>query len=158
MLIKLQSPLIDKHGNQVYPLTTYDQIILPDNSRWDGSLLQGPAGPTGPVGPTGPAGNVSMTHISTTHALDPGPSAVFMRIKVAGAYVSPNDYFAVVSGGGVKQPIMATPWVSPEGHLGVVFSNFWQPESGSWTVTLHVGVGRYNGATFGAVTLEDYTE
>lgn len=153
MLIKLQSPLIDKNGNQVYPLTTYDQIILPDNRRWDGSLLQGPAGPAGP------AGNVSMTHISTTHELGSGPSAVFILIKVGGAYVSPNDYFAVVSGGGVKQPIMATPWVSPEGHLGVTFGNFWQPaSSGPWTITLHVGIGRYNGATFGAVTIEDYTE
>lgn len=144
MLIKLQSPLIDKNGDQVYPLTTYDQVILPDNSRWDGSLLQGQAG------------NISMTHLSSNYALSSGPSAVFLRIKVAGVYVSPNDYFAVVSAGSGNQPIMATTWVSPEGHLGVVFVNFWEPESGIFTVTLHVGIGRYDGATVGSAALEEY--
>lgn len=34
---KLQKPLKDKDGS-FYPLTTYDQIIMPDGiSRWDGS-------------------------------------------------------------------------------------------------------------------------
>lgn len=33
---KPQSPLI-MNGNGIYPLTTYDQIILPDNTRWNGS-------------------------------------------------------------------------------------------------------------------------
>ena len=32
---KLQKPLMDKNGS-FYPLTTYDQIIMPDNSRWNG--------------------------------------------------------------------------------------------------------------------------
>lgn len=32
---KPQSPLI-MNGNGIYPLTTYDQIILPDNTRWNG--------------------------------------------------------------------------------------------------------------------------
>ena len=33
--IKLQKPLKDKEGS-FYPLTTYDQIVMPDNSRWNG--------------------------------------------------------------------------------------------------------------------------
>ena len=33
--IKLQKPLKDKDGS-FYPLTTYDQIVMPDNSRWNG--------------------------------------------------------------------------------------------------------------------------
>lgn len=149
MLIKLQSPLIDKNGNQVYPLTTYDQIILPDNSRWDGSLLQGPAGPAGP------AGNISMVHTSVKQYIGAGPSVIFMRIKVGGSYVSPNDYFAVASVGGVSQPMMVTPWISQEGHLGIVYGNFWRPDSGGWNVELYVGVGRYDGASVGSITLED---
>lgn len=36
---KLQKPLMDKNGS-FYPLTTYDQIIMPDNSRWDGKTLE----------------------------------------------------------------------------------------------------------------------
>ena len=39
MVFKAQSPL--KNNNTLfYPLTTYDQIILPNNERWDGSLSQ----------------------------------------------------------------------------------------------------------------------
>ena len=34
--VKLNKPLKDKDGS-FYPLTTYDQIIMPDNSRWDGN-------------------------------------------------------------------------------------------------------------------------
>ena len=152
MLIKLQSPLIDKNGNQVYPLTTYDQVILPDNSRWDGSLLQGPAGPAGP------AGNVSMTHISNTYEVGSGPTALLLLIKVGGAYVSPNDYFIIVSAGILNelQAMQATPWVSPEGRLGVIVVNFWQPEAGVRDVTVHVGVGRYDGATFGSTEIEEW--
>ena len=36
MAIKVQTPLEYK-GEQFYPLTTYDQVIMPDGSRWDGS-------------------------------------------------------------------------------------------------------------------------
>ena len=37
--IKLQSPILN--GNQgVYPLTTYDQIILADGSRWNGKTIK----------------------------------------------------------------------------------------------------------------------
>ena len=35
--VKLQKPLKDKEGS-FYPLTTYDQIIMPDNSRWNGEI------------------------------------------------------------------------------------------------------------------------
>ena len=37
--LKPQSPL-EYHNNYIYPLTTYDQIILPNNERWDGTLAQ----------------------------------------------------------------------------------------------------------------------
>ena len=37
--LKPQSPL-EYQNNYIYPLTTYDQIILPNNERWDGSLSQ----------------------------------------------------------------------------------------------------------------------
>ena len=37
--IKLQKPLKDKEGS-FYPLTTYDQIIMPDNSRWNGKTSE----------------------------------------------------------------------------------------------------------------------
>lgn len=38
---KLQKPLKDKNG-PIYPLTTYDQIIMPDGvSRWDGKSAGG---------------------------------------------------------------------------------------------------------------------
>lgn len=36
---KLQKPLKDKDGS-FYPLTTYDQIIMPDNSRWNGQISE----------------------------------------------------------------------------------------------------------------------
>ena len=36
--LKPQNPL-RKENNYVYPLTTYDQVILPDNTRWDGSVI-----------------------------------------------------------------------------------------------------------------------
>ena len=36
---KLQKPLKDKEGS-FYPLTTYDQIIMPDNSRWNGKISE----------------------------------------------------------------------------------------------------------------------
>lgn len=28
-----------QEGNYYYPITTFDQIILPDNNRWDGNFL-----------------------------------------------------------------------------------------------------------------------
>lgn len=36
-IVKPQSPLM-LGENGLYPLTTYDQIIMPDNTRWDGTL------------------------------------------------------------------------------------------------------------------------
>ena len=35
---KPQSPL-NVNGNGIYPLTTYDQIVLQDGSRWDGKTF-----------------------------------------------------------------------------------------------------------------------
>lgn len=37
---KPQKPII-KDGNYIYPLTTYDQIIMPDGNRWDGKAASG---------------------------------------------------------------------------------------------------------------------
>lgn len=30
---------ISQDGNYYYPITTYDQIVMPDNSRWDGVAI-----------------------------------------------------------------------------------------------------------------------
>lgn len=32
-----QVPMVDQNGQPFYPLTQYNQIVMPDNSRWDGS-------------------------------------------------------------------------------------------------------------------------
>lgn len=37
-IYKPQSP-IEKGEHYIYPLTTHDQVILPDGSRWSGSNL-----------------------------------------------------------------------------------------------------------------------
>ena len=44
--LKPQSPILYK-GDYIYPLTAFDQIIMPDGSRWDGTF--GDAGATIPV-------------------------------------------------------------------------------------------------------------
>lgn len=36
--LKPQNPL-RKESNYIYPLTTYDQVILPDDTRWDGAII-----------------------------------------------------------------------------------------------------------------------
>ena len=47
--VKLQAPLRDKEG-AFYPLTTYDQIIMPDGvSRWNGATGEGGTSSTAPV-------------------------------------------------------------------------------------------------------------
>ena len=33
-----QVPMIDKHGDPFYPLTQYNQIVMPDGGRWDGEV------------------------------------------------------------------------------------------------------------------------
>lgn len=115
----------------------------------------GPAGPAGPVGPAGPAGNINMKHATASFELGSGSSAVFYLVKIDGNSVSANDYFITSSCGGVNQPVMCTPWTSPNGYLGCVTSNFWQPSSGRINVTIHVAVGKYDGSTIGTVTLEE---
>lgn len=111
----------------------------------------------GPAGPAGPAGNISMKHATVSFSLASGPSAVFYLVKVGGNYVSANDYFITSSCGGVNQPVMCTPWTSPNGYLGCVTSNFWQQSSGTITVTIHVAIGRYDGTSIANVELEEYT-
>ena len=108
-------------------------------------------------GPAGPAGNISMKHATASFSLSSGPSAVFYLVKVGGNYVSANDYFITSSCGGVNQPVMCTPWTSPNGYLGCVTSNFWRPSSGTITVTIHVAIGRYDGTSIANVELEEYT-
>lgn len=115
----------------------------------------GPAGPVGPAGPAGPAGNISMKHATASFNLGSGPSVVFYLVKIDGNSVSANDYFITSSCGGVNQPVMCTPWTSPNGYLGGVISNFWQPSSGTINVTIHVAIGKYDGSTIGTVTLEE---
>ena len=116
----------------------------------------GPVGPAGPAGPAGPSGNISMKHATTSFELGSGPSVAFYLVKIDGNSVSANDYFITSSCGGVKQPVMCTPWTSPDGNIGCVTSNFWQPSSGVINVTIHVAIGRYDGSTIGTVTLEAY--
>ena len=116
----------------------------------------GPAGSQGPVGPAGPAGNISMKHVTTSFDLGSGPSAAFHLVKIDGNSVSANDYFITSSAGGVNQPVMCTPWTSPDGYIGCATSNFWQPSSGVTNITIHVAIGRYDGSTIGSVTLEQY--
>ena len=118
---------------------------------------EGPAGPVGPAGPAGPAGNISMKHASVYFELASGPSAVFYLVKIDGNYISANNYFITSSCGGVNQPVMCTPWTSPNGYLGCVTSNFWQPSSGVISVTINVAVGRFDGSEIGSVTLEQYS-
>ena len=115
----------------------------------------GSAGPAGPTGPAGPAGNINMKHATASFDLGSGPSVVFYLVKIDGNSVSANDYFITSSCGGVNQPVMCTPWTSPNGYLGCATSNFWQSSSGI-NVTVHVAIGRYDGAAIGAVTLEQY--
>ena len=31
-----QVPMVDRNGEPFYPLTQYNQIVMPDGSRWDG--------------------------------------------------------------------------------------------------------------------------
>ena len=112
-------------------------------------------GPTGPAGPAGPAGNINMKHATTSFDLGSGPSAAFYLVKIDGNSVSANDYFITSTCGGVNQPVMCTPWTSPNGYLGCVTSNFWQSSSGIIHVTIHVAIGRYDGSTIGSVTLEE---
>lgn len=109
----------------------------------------------GPAGPAGPAGNINMKHATASFDLASGPSVVFYLVKIDGNSVSANDYFITSSCGGVNQPVMCTPWTSPNGYLGCVTSNFWQPSSGTIHVTIHVAIGRYDGSTIGSVTLEE---
>lgn len=116
----------------------------------------GPTGPEGPAGPAGPAGNINMKHATASFDLDSGPSVIFYLVKIDGNSVSANDYFITSSCGGVNQPVMCTPWTSPDGYIGFVTSNFWRPTSGVINVTVHVAIGRYDGSAIGAVTLEQY--
>ena len=106
-------------------------------------------------GPAGPAGNINMKHATASFDLGSGPSVVFYLVKIDGNSVSANDYFITSSCGGVNQPVMCTPWTSPNGYLGCVTSNFWQTSSGTINVTINVAVGRYDGSTIGSVTLEE---
>ena len=115
----------------------------------------GPAGPAGPQGPVGPAGNISMKHASASFNLGGGSSVVFFLVKIDGNSVSANGYFITSSCGGVNQPVMCTPWTSPNGYLGGVISNFWQSSSALNNVTVHVAIGKYDGSTIGTVTLEE---
>lgn len=47
--LKPQSP-IKKDADYIYPLTTYDQIIMPDgSSRWDGKNVKSVNGKTGDI-------------------------------------------------------------------------------------------------------------
>lgn len=109
----------------------------------------------GPAGPAGPAGNINMKHATASFDLGSGPSVVFYLVKIDGNSVSANDYFITSSCGGVNQPVMCTPWTSPNGYLGCVTSNFWQPSSGKINVTIHVAIGKYDGSAIGTVTLEE---
>ena len=118
---------------------------------------QGPVGPAGPQGPVGQAGNISMKHASASFELGSGPSAAFYLVKIDGNYISANNYFITSSCGGVNQPVMCTPWTSPNGYLGCVTSNFWQQSSGVINVTINVAVGRFDGSEIGNVTLEQYS-
>lgn len=48
--LKPQSPILYKE-NYIYPLTTYDQIIMPDGSRWQGEVSSGDYTETDPTVP-----------------------------------------------------------------------------------------------------------
>lgn len=48
--LKPQSPILYK-GDYIYPLTTYDQIIMPDGSRWQGEASNGNYTETDPTVP-----------------------------------------------------------------------------------------------------------
>ena len=62
--LKPQSPI--KNGeDHIYPLTTYDQIILEDGSRWNGEAVESINGKTGVVNLT--YSDVNAASVSHTH-------------------------------------------------------------------------------------------
>ena len=59
-----QVPMIDGDGNPFYPMTQYNQIVLPDGSRWDGK------GGGAQIDDATPSGTKVYSSQKTQHELD----------------------------------------------------------------------------------------
>lgn len=67
--LKPQSPITNGEDH-IYPLTTYDQVIMPDGSRWNGS-----SGVTSVCGKTG-AVSLSASDVGIVYTTGSEPSKI----------------------------------------------------------------------------------
>ena len=79
---KPQSPLV-MNGEGIFPLTTYDQIIMPDGSRWDGKSSSAGGNSTG--GATVTLNGLTTTNASFYAPISTGTSGQVLKSNGSGA-------------------------------------------------------------------------